>query len=272
MKESSFTWFYIFRYMSKLDTLPVEILHRIFDHLDASTIIRSIRCVCKHLYAVVNSYDRFQLNFTQFNSPNSLWDLEGQMDETRNSDLKAVLRFIQSSKVISLVLSGSETNQNGIKIFLENFSINEFTNLRSLSLSQISNDNVNRILPHVTTRSLVSLSISLRQIPSSEVISTIFSAIIQTNLQRLCLNNLNNRNIEIPWPGQDTLQQLTIKTCTYQEFCIILGNSRNLRTFVIENYVMNNVNATGSSYAIAASNSAKRQRVSIDSTGTATDS
>jgi hypothetical protein len=253
-----------------LDTLPVEILHRIFDRLDACTIIRSVRCVSKYFNAVVNSYDRFELDFTQFISSYSFYGVKQLSNVIRNSDLKPIFRCIQSSKVISLVFSGSQANENGIDFFLKNFNMAEFTRLRSLSLFEVSSNHVNQILQRVTTQLLVSLTINLLELPNNTIFSTIFPVIIQTNLQKLCWNNLNYTNIEIPWPNQSTLQQLTIKNCTYQGYCIILDNSHSLRTLVIDNCVTNNANETRSLYAVAASNSAKRQRTSIDSTGTDT--
>lgn len=39
-------------------TLPIEILHRIYDRLDIQTILFSLRNTCQRLKAVVNSYNR----------------------------------------------------------------------------------------------------------------------------------------------------------------------------------------------------------------------
>ena len=222
-----------------LDTLPVEILHRILDNIDVSTIVRSVRCVCRQLYAVVNSYNRFQLDFTRFTS----------------SDLKAIFRLIEFSKVSSLVLSGSQTSQNDI-----NVNIAEFTNLRSFSLFRVRNDHINEIIQHVTARSLASLTIILREFLNNRITSSIFSAIVRTNVQKLYLNNMNYTNIEISWPNQNTLQHLTIKRCTYEGYCAIIDNSHSLSTLVIDDCVIQNANTMQTLYTVAASNSAKRQR------------
>ena len=47
---------------TSLLTLPVEIVHRIFDHCDVQNLL-SIRCVCKRLYILASAYDRFKLIF-----------------------------------------------------------------------------------------------------------------------------------------------------------------------------------------------------------------
>jgi hypothetical protein len=46
-----------------IENLPVELFHRIFDNLDAQTILFSIRSVCRLFRSVVNSYDRYNLDF-----------------------------------------------------------------------------------------------------------------------------------------------------------------------------------------------------------------
>ncbi len=46
-----------------IENLPVELFHRIFDNLDAQTILFSLRPVCRLFRSIVNSYDRYNLNF-----------------------------------------------------------------------------------------------------------------------------------------------------------------------------------------------------------------
>jgi hypothetical protein len=44
-------------------TLPVEIIYRILDHQSNFTIICSMRNVCQRLNKIVDSYDRYQVNY-----------------------------------------------------------------------------------------------------------------------------------------------------------------------------------------------------------------
>lgn len=237
-----------------LDSLPVEILHRIFDQLDVYTIIGSIRCVCTQLHAIVNAYDRFKLDFIS----------------TKKSYLKVISRLIEPSNIISLVLSSGYSHQGYIELFLVNFNISQFTRLRSLTLDQVNNIEMNQILQHVTDNSLVSLAVDTREREKKTVFSIIISVVIhQTNLQNLYLNNVDYTTIKISWPNQSKLEQLTIRDCTYQGYGIILGNLHCLKTLVIRNCIMDNTDQMVSSYSATTSNSAKKQSTSIDSIGTA---
>jgi hypothetical protein len=47
-----------------LQTLPVELVYRILDKLDEFAIIFSIRDVCSRLNSIVDSYHRYQVNFS----------------------------------------------------------------------------------------------------------------------------------------------------------------------------------------------------------------
>jgi hypothetical protein len=137
-----------------------------------------------------------------------------------------------------------------------------------LTLSNVSNIEMNQILQHLTTHLLFSLTIDTRGLTNKVVLSSIFPVIVQTNLQKLCLSNLDYRTIETPWPSQSTLEQLTIRDCSYHGYRTILCNSHHLRTLVIRNCSMDDVDQIASSYTVTVSNSAKRQRTSIDSSGT----
>ncbi len=41
-----------------LYTLPIELLHRILDHVDTVTVFLSFRNVCKYFYTIINSYNQ----------------------------------------------------------------------------------------------------------------------------------------------------------------------------------------------------------------------
>jgi hypothetical protein len=255
---------------SPLVNLPVELLHRIFDHLDAYIIVLSVRCVCRQLHAVVNSYNRFQLNFDS--TVNSYRLFSSNSNSMRNSNFKIVSRLVQPSNVISLMFSGGYADQWYIDVFLANFNISQFTRLRSLTLHKVNSIEINQFFQHVTTNSLVSLAVNMHEIEDNyTAFSIIFPVMIQTNLQTLRLDNLDYENNRIAWPIQSTLEHLTIRDCSYDQYRIILCNSLRLRTLVIMNCTVNNTDQTVSSYAVTTSNSAKRQRTSIDSAGTELD-
>ncbi|CAF3997705.1 unnamed protein product [Adineta steineri] len=205
---------------SPLVCLPIELLHYIFDHLDAYTIALSIRSVCTQLYTAVNTYDRFQLKFGSTENSSS----------NKNSSFKIISHLIQPVRVISLKFYSDYAGQWSINFFLKDFGITRFSRLRSLTLYGV---NCN----------------------TKEASSTIFSIIAQTNLQKLHLNDIDCTTNEIAWPIQNTLEQLTIRDCSYHQYRIILCNSLRLRTLVIRNCIMDNNDQTVSSYALTTSDS-----------------
>jgi hypothetical protein len=166
------------------------------------------------------------------------------------------------------MLSGGCVDQGYIEFFLANFNINQFTRLRSLTLYKVNNIEMNQFFQHVATSSLVSLTVNTREREDNTVFSIIFSVDIQNNLQKLSLNNLDYTTNEIAWPIQSTLEQLKIRDCTYHQYRNILCNSLRLRTRVMKNSIMNNTDETVSSYAVTTPDSVKRQRTSIEFTGT----
>ena len=50
--------------MLNLLQLPIELLYRIFDHLDELTILISMRNVCQRLNAIRDTYHRYQVLFS----------------------------------------------------------------------------------------------------------------------------------------------------------------------------------------------------------------
>ena len=63
-----------------IESLPVELLYRIFDNLDAETIILSIRPVCRLFRAVATTYDRYDLDLKLI-SKSGILKLEIQISE-----------------------------------------------------------------------------------------------------------------------------------------------------------------------------------------------
>ncbi|CAF1420693.1 unnamed protein product [Adineta steineri] len=102
----------------------------------------------------------------------------------------------------------------------------------------------------------------------NRALSIIFPVVVQTNLQKLRLNDLDYTRNQIAWPIQSALEQLTIRDCSYDQYRIILCNSLRLRTLVIRNCIMHNTDQTFWPYALTTSNSTKTQCTLSDSTGT----
>jgi len=130
-----------------LYTLPIELLHRILDHVDTVTVFLSFRNVCKYFYTIINSYNQYKLDFRSITKP----------------AFHRVCHFIQPENVVSLILSDDHRTSGQINLFLSLFDINKFTRLRSLTLIQTNDSDLIVYLKHIITCSLVSLSITKRR-------------------------------------------------------------------------------------------------------------
>ncbi|CAF3922443.1 unnamed protein product [Adineta steineri] len=207
---------------------PIKILHYIFDYLDTKTIFRSLRCVCNQLYATVKTYNRFQLNLTL----------------TSELHFNFILHFFHLENVISLVYSADSNKQsNKIDFLSTNFDIRQCARLNSLTLLDIDNTELDRVLP------LISLSIQFYHASHRVPILSLSKAIMKWNLQQLYLINESYITTILSWPIPCPLNHLTIDTCTYTEFMYILGHSPFLRTFTMKNCIgMNSAHSIDVSY------------------------
>ena len=210
-----------------VDWLPVEILHRILDHLDGQTILLSIRYVSKQFQTVTNNYNKYKLNFSSI----------------LKTQFRLICRIIQPEDVISLTLSNGEKTPNQIDLFPSVFDINRWTRLRSLTLLDIDNNSLKIFLLHTLAFcTLISLSIKCREIADMETLAHLSSFISQPNLHRLDLSDNYILDInKIQWLSNCTLHYFQINDCSFEQFCTILDNSPVLRTFVLQNGISNNL-------------------------------
>ena len=58
----------------KLGTLPVELIYRVLDHLDALSILQSLQNVNQRMNTIITSYRPFQVNFS-FHSKSHIYYL-----------------------------------------------------------------------------------------------------------------------------------------------------------------------------------------------------
>ncbi|CAF4108470.1 unnamed protein product, partial [Adineta steineri] len=103
---------------SPIGTLPVEMLHRIFDNLDAETILLSIRVVSRLFQAAASTYNRYSIDF--------------QLIST--SKFPLLCRLINPENVISLTLLNNYRTFNQTDLFISLTHLKQFTRLHSLTL------------------------------------------------------------------------------------------------------------------------------------------
>jgi hypothetical protein len=123
-----------------LSSLPIEILYCICDHLDIQDILRSIRRVCRHLYAVSNTYNRYKLNMCSMTA----------------SDIKLISHRISPERIISLI-SNKYYDKNQIELPRSIsgtsgsiFDISKFTNLQSLTLVDVNDNDTQKFFEHIS--------------------------------------------------------------------------------------------------------------------------
>ncbi|CAF5184366.1 unnamed protein product, partial [Rotaria magnacalcarata] len=153
--------------MYSLQTLPIELVHRIFDQLDIQTIIFSIRSTCKLLYAITNTYNRCALNFRY----------------TSKSDLLLMSLIIDPKNVISLTLSDENETHSEIRFMFSHFHIDQFTRLRSLTLSNIKYDDLEKFQKHIMNYPLKRFSISSNILDSTKIATSISFILSHHNLR-----------------------------------------------------------------------------------------
>ncbi|CAF4899567.1 unnamed protein product, partial [Rotaria socialis] len=191
-------------------TLPVELLYQIFDYLDAPTIFLSVRSTCSRLKAIVNTYDRFNLNLSSISKP----------------DFHIICSSIHPSNIILLTLSDDSHTPDQIELFLSLFCIRQFNQLRSLTLCAIEEDHLNNFLQHINTISLIALSFNVTKYSHRKTKRTaalISSVLMQLSLRKLHLGIEYNRIRTVNWPVQCTVQYLRmVKSIEFNEFCSIL--------------------------------------------------
>ena len=204
--------------------LPVEIHHRIFDHLDARTIFRSLASVCTQLYRSVQSYNRLRL-------------------ELPDNNLRWAIRHIALENVIALYIVD---NQEEVPLHLARFEslskLGQFTRLRSLVLTRVTDDLLDVVLTCIAQLKLNSLGVTLRRqyrLPPETMISRLAQTVQQCDLHSLHLNlcdRWENANYTILVPVAGFLRGLTVHVCTDKQYLVILGSCPHLRTLCISTF------------------------------------
>ncbi|CAF2100338.1 unnamed protein product [Rotaria magnacalcarata] len=207
--------------------LPTEILYCILDQINTQDILFSFRNVCTHFYAITNTYNRYKIHFTSTSS---------------KSDIHRICRMIKPENVISFFLISTCTALDGIELFLSLIDISQFTRLKLLDLFNISHCDLHKILQHITTNFMhmpLSLKITFRDSNNDDTIELLLSAIAQSRIRKLFLENISDKIYQMLCSSQCTLETLVIQSCTHKQLCGILDHLPNLQSFSSNYYMMN---------------------------------
>ena len=203
-----------------LPDLPVEIIHRIFDSLDGTAVLLSVRNVCQRLRATVDTYHRFELDLTTISKRR----------------FHQLLARIHPQHVTALTLNDVDDTPGQIGLFLSLIDIGLFTQLRSLSLKRINGPHLCLFLEHARRCSLTSLtvdSLSLELSDRERIGEHLSSIIGQSTFLRLRLQSDGNCNLvdELTWPAECKLQYLKLLFVTKVQMRDILLHAPDLQTF-----------------------------------------
>ena len=209
---------------ASLLTLPIEMIHRVFDELDAATIFVSMRDVCQQLRAVVKIYYRYnELDLTSISKP----------------DFHRLLRRVDPECVTGLRLSDGEMTPGQIGAFLSLVDIGRFTRLRSLTLLHITGQDLCTFLEHATGCFLTSLTLHTnmkRSLSTERIVRHLSTIIAQPSLRRLEFLTFDLCDLidQFEWPVQcKQLQYLAMISYEKTRVVEILRHACNLEKLAI---------------------------------------
>ncbi|UJR18653.1 hypothetical protein I4U23_005561 [Adineta vaga] len=219
-----------------IQSLPVELLYRIFDNLDTETIIFSIRPLSRLFQSVVNTYDRYVLDSKLISK----------------SNFCVLCRLIDPKNINSFVLSNNKEISNQIDVFISLVHLQQFTRIQFLTLHYIEEFQLNCILKRMNLNSLVSFSFNIRKYDNKckkTTLSLLSSVVAQLTLRKLEIDIESLRMDEITWPVDCKIQHLTINSDIHiNSFCTILQFFPHLHTFIIRKMSSNLIDDLTSIY------------------------
>lgn len=224
IRRSFITQFMSTEMKSNFQNLPVELIHRIFDYIDAETIIFSIRYACKRLYSIVNTYDRYELDFRFISG----------------SDIPLMKRIIGPKNIISIILSNEKRTRNTCRVFFDHFHIEKLVRLRSLDLTHVSGKDLDKLQKHIMQYPLRKFCISGYLFCDRKTRKFLSSIVSHTQLRKIEFNmNIGCGRIILNWPISYGLVHITVGKCSWITLYHILDHFPNLQTLATTISVVN---------------------------------
>ena len=214
-----------------LDALPIELLYRLLDLLDAETILFSLGQVCRRFRQVAQNYRQYELNF----------------QSVTQRSFRLMCRLIEPEQVISLTLSDDNRTPEQIVSFLARFQLQQFTRLRSLTLMHVDERHFRTILQTCPMVSSLSWSLFNNSLNDSDILPLIHGIVGRSNLQHLNLSLPWDQMDSLLWPDPCFLQSLTVSNrLEFAQFATILACSSHLKTFALQDCLIDDVIALSS--------------------------
>ncbi|CAM2725398.1 unnamed protein product [Rotaria socialis] len=200
--------------------LPVELIYPILDFLHAEDILFTFRLVCRQFYRIVENYDRLKIQLRR---------------QTSKAVIQRLCRVVRPKNVTSLLFEKSHLNPDNIECFFQSAAIDQFNRLRSLTLNNIETDDLERFVTPLSTLTSVTVNMKANSGRRYYIVVPCLTRIINLeNIRQLTLD-INSRVINaISWPKNCTIEQLTLRCCSYRQFCNIFDRSSNLKDFILD--------------------------------------
>jgi len=203
-----------------MDKLPAEILHNIFDNLDAETIFFSVRPVCRLFRSISQTYNRYKFDFQLISRPN----------------FGVLLHFIPTEHIRTLSLYNTETIPNQFGPFFGLIRLQKLTHLQSLTLIGIDEAQFNYLLKRLNISSLRSFILDIQNFDDRRRKKTNFNLskiISQSTIRYIDIYCYRDRDIE--WPVECSLESLTINdNFKFETLPKIISCSPRLRKLTVK--------------------------------------
>jgi hypothetical protein len=147
--------------------------------------------------------------------------------------------LIKPQNVISLILSNDEQTSDQIDLFFSLVRLRQFTRLRSLTLLNIDESQLNFIVKQINLNLLTSFSFSIRKYDDRRIKTTnnlLASTLTQPTLRQLEFGITYERMSKFSWPFNCPIQYLTVNNnIPTDSLFTILQCSPRLHTIIIKN-------------------------------------
>jgi hypothetical protein len=201
------------------DRLPVELLHTLFEYFLAHEILLIFSDTSDHVDAVLRSYSAYRLN----------------LKSIRKADFDLLCRHIRSKQIISLTLSDDDDTPGQSELFFSHFQIEQFTQLRSLTLIHIEFDSLKLIfsnlhkLVQLCSLSFDDRSIRYQYLPQIKPVPYCLTNFITSRLPQLNRLHLNSDNFltSILFPH---IRHLKLEKCSSYELKTIFQHASQLKS------------------------------------------
>jgi hypothetical protein len=208
-------------YYCFFDRLPVELLHTLFEYFLAHELCLTFSDVNDHVNSVLHSYSTCRLDLKSI--PKIHFDL--------------VCRHIRPEQVISLTLSDADDTPGQSELFFSEFRIEQFTQLRSLTLITIEFESFKFIFFNLSKLSqLCSLSFD-RSIRYQYPYRISPDHYYQTNVNMKVLFQLNRLNLNngvfLTFIPLSHLSHLKLGKCSSNELKTIFQDASQLKSLYV---------------------------------------